>query len=341
MPKKESLPVGVGRVPEWWMELTPHYVLDLEDDEQNRRMMEENEALYCAQMLANDDGRLAQEWKSSWGGRSTTGGGGSHVGGDGSALFGGRNFQPGSVGWDPKQWGIDANDPDYKSYLKGAKLPQSYIDAMMEFANQVGIKYDASSLNATGGKYGSSGGKPAFTPAWAKKKLRATGQGAAIRHGIYNDSPNKHMHRVNAVAQEHQEEEEQQQQPSDAAPTTTTTTTTNDDLEPPASPRAPPVAPPSPTRAPPSPARAAPPSPARTVPPSPKPKWKPPARTPPPPAPAPAPEYTYNPVPLRSNTPAPAPAPEETEEKQRPKYSFKYVCEYVCALFLLHACRTK
>ena len=28
----EELPVGVGRVPKWWMEITPHYVLDREED---------------------------------------------------------------------------------------------------------------------------------------------------------------------------------------------------------------------------------------------------------------------------------------------------------------------
>ena len=186
---KEKLPLGVGRVPAWWMELTPHYVLDLEEDFQ-RREQELQEALYYAQMAAADDARISGEWKSNWGGRAANGG----SGGNGGGLFGGRNFQPRSDGWDPKEWGVAADDPDYKAYLTGAKLPQSYIDAMKEFAGQAGIEYDASQLNHTG-KYGSSASRPAFTPAWAKKKLRSTGQGEAIRQGLYNDSPNKHIKR--------------------------------------------------------------------------------------------------------------------------------------------------
>ena len=310
---KEKLPRGVGRVPEWWMELTPHYTLDLEEDE-NRRQMEEQEALYYAQMAAADDARMAGEWKSNWGGRSANGDNGGDDGGI-SSLFGGRNFQPGSSGWNPKEWGIAENDPDYKAYLTGAKLPQSYIDAMKAFAGQAGLKYDASNLKHTG-KYGSAAERPAFTPAWAKKKLRSTGQGAAIRHGIYHDSPNKHLQKknqVNAVAARH----EVPSTPDMEGPVESTTTP-EEVVAPAQSPAPLPVAPPAPVPvAPPAP----PPSP-------PKPKWTPPKPTPPPP-PAPAPSaYIYNPTPLLSNTPAPAPEPEEPEEKQKPKYSFKYVMVY-------------
>jgi hypothetical protein len=189
---KEKLPRGVARLPEWWLQLTPHHVLDLEEDS-HRKEQETQEVLYYAQMAAADDGRLAREWKSNWGGRSSSGGSGSDGNGS-TALFGGRNFQPRSDGWDPKEWGVDANDPDYKSYLTGAKLPQSYIDAMKEFAGQVGLTYDASQLNHTA-KYGSSASKPAFVPVWAKKKLKNSSQGNAIRQGYYNDSPNKHIKR--------------------------------------------------------------------------------------------------------------------------------------------------
>lgn len=292
-PPKEKLPRGVGRVPAWWMELTPHYVLDLEEDE-NRRQQEEQEALYYAQMAAADDARTAGEWKSSWGGRGSNGGSGGNDDGS-SALFGGRNFQPGSAGWDPKEWGIKENDPDYKAYLTGAKLPQSYIDAMKAFAGQAGLVYDASALNSSG-KYGRQAEKPAFMPIWAKKKLRSTGQGKAIRHGIYHDSPNKHLSKrtVNLHRCDEDEDQQQQQQASPPAPTTPTT-------------------PPAPVQHTPAP-----------------------VPSPPKPAPAPAPaapvqhfnkpavEHSYVPAPIRSNTPAAAPAPEPPEEKQK-KYNFKYV----------------
>jgi hypothetical protein len=197
--KKENLPAGVGRVPGWWMELTPHYLLDLEDDEK-RRQQEFQEMIFFARMAAEDDEKTRGEWKSNWQGRSANGG--SSGSGCDAGLFGGRNFQPGSNGWDPKEWGISENDPDYQSYLSGAKLPQSYIDAMKEYAGRSGIQYDASNLHQTEyGKYGRQAEKPAFTPSWAKKKLRSTGQGSAIRQGVYTDSPNKHLQpKVNAVA---------------------------------------------------------------------------------------------------------------------------------------------
>lgn len=287
--KKEKLPRGVGRVPAWWMELTPHYVLDLEEDE-NRRQQEEQEALYYAQMAAADDARTSGEWKSNWGGRSAnTGGAGD---GSSSSLFGGRNFQPGSDGWDPKEWGVQANDPDYQSYLKGAKLPQSYIDAMKAFAGEAGITYDASGLRSPG-VYGRQAEKPAFTPAWAKKKLRSTGQGEAIRHGIYRDSPNKHLSHVGA------QDDNVPSSPVAAAR---------------------PAPPPAPTPVPPPvPALAAAPAPAPIPPPatSPPPVYKQPI------------EHTYVSAPIRSNTPA-AEAVEEAAEKKQKKYQFRYVLAFFC-----------
>lgn len=305
MPKKESLPVGVGRVPAWWMELTPHYTLDLEEDA-NRRLHEEQEALYYAQMAAADDERIRGEWKSNWGGRSANGG---SDGQGGEPLFGGRNFQPGSDGWDPKEWGVEPSDPDYKSYLQGAKLPQSYIDAMKAFGGQHGIKYDASNLKQTS-KYGSAGGMPDFTPAWAKKKLRSTGQGAAIRHGIYHDSPNKHLKKrgVNRSAEEDEApppSTPQLEQPS-----------TSDEPAAPAAVTPEPVATPAP--APPAPKPVAPPAPPKPVAPPAPPasKWKP---------PAPTPRPAFVPPPVRSNTPAPPPAEDPVKDEKAAKYSFKYV----------------
>eukprot|EP00977_Amphora_coffeiformis_P029655 scaffold42145_cov221-Amphora_coffeaeformis.AAC.1 len=318
MPKKESLPVGVGRVPAWWMELTPHYTLDLEEDE-NRRQQEEQEALYYAQMAAADDARSSGEWKSNWGGRSANGGGAGGEGGE--PLFGGRNFQPGSDGWDPKEWGIEANDPDYKSYLQGAKLPQSYIDAMKAFGGQHGIKYDASTLKHTGSMYGSAAGKPTFTPAWAKKGvLRSTGQGAAIRHGVYNDSPNKHLKKkgVNQMAQEHEgsgspPSSPQLEVPPTPAPEPVTPSAPVPAPVAPPSPAPAPVAPPVPAPVPPS-QPVAPPAPPKPVASPPVPKWK---------TSTPAPKPVVYQLPsARTNTPAPIPVEEPITAVEKPKYSF-------------------
>ncbi|KAL7560953.1 hypothetical protein ACA910_022440 [Epithemia clementina (nom. ined.)] len=53
--------------------------------------------------------------------------------------FGGRNFNPGSKGWDPKEWGISPSDPDFGLYQQGVKLPELYISAIMTYARAIGI----------------------------------------------------------------------------------------------------------------------------------------------------------------------------------------------------------
>jgi hypothetical protein len=260
---------GVAQLPAWWMELTPHHVLDL-DEEASRREQEERMARYFAEMALADAEREGGEqfdengnkiaygssgWKSNWAGRSSSNGGnGDNDESAMSKIFGGRNFKPGSPSWDPKQWGIKESDPDYKSYLSGAKLPPEYLDAMRNYgATKTGVTHPewvmqaflrSSSGDGSGGShgtgvYGRQAETPKHQPAWAKKKLRSSTAGANIRQGKYNDSPNKHlkpgMHPVaNALLQENQAkanatprvytvedqaaEQQQQQSPQEQAP---------------------------------------------------------------------------------------------------------------------------
>lgn len=235
MPPQEKLPKGVGRVPTWWMELTPHFELDL-DDEQARREEQERLARYYAEIASQgmdydpsasgggangSSGSGGAGWKSNWGGRSTDNKNSNGESSTASKMFGGRNFQPGTPSWDPKQWGIAEDDPDYKSYLTGAKLPPDYIQAMKDF----GATTDASRhpewvLRAqqggtrigtfdTDGKYGRLAENPKHQPSWMKKKLRSSSAGANIRLGKYNDSPNKHLTMpsvANALLQQHMQD---------------------------------------------------------------------------------------------------------------------------------------
>ena len=206
----EILPLGVGRVPKWWMEITPHYVLD-EDDEEQRRLQEDQMAFYYMQLAAADDaGVLGPDGRpktwcrlegngwtpvTPWNGRA------AKEGGDGGATNlgpGGRNFKPGHPVIDPKLFGILETDPDYKAYLTGAKLPPGYFEKMGELAHKNNNGYNGihNNLNQTDyGRYGRQAEKPTFKPAWAKKKLKNTTVGANIRQGQYDDSPNKHIRR--------------------------------------------------------------------------------------------------------------------------------------------------
>lgn len=203
--QQEVLPTGVGRVPAWWMEITPHYTLD-EEDEQARRTAEDQMAFYYMQLAAADDAgiilpdgtpKLGPDLKpmswtpvTPWNGRAPAGGATPTGMGPG-----GRNFKPGHPVVDPKLFGIHESDPDYRAYLTGAKLPPGYFEKMGELASSElggteGILNNAKQTDY--GRYGRQAEAPSFKPAWAKKKLRSTETGANIRQGQYDDSPNKH-----------------------------------------------------------------------------------------------------------------------------------------------------
>ena len=208
MSAAEILPPGVGRVPQWWMEVTPHYTLE-EDDQEDRRLQEDRLAYYGMQLEAahaagvlNPDGtpKLGADlrpmsWTPLTPPWTTLGGSGTNVTHSGS---GGRNFKPGQHVIDPQMFGIAETDPDYQAYLTGAKLPPSYFEIMgqmMATAENGGTTEGIlNNLKQTDyGRYGHQAENPRFKPAWIKKKLRSTDIGANIRQGQYDDSPNKHV----------------------------------------------------------------------------------------------------------------------------------------------------
>jgi hypothetical protein len=219
-PPEEVLPIGVGRIPQWWMEITPHYTLDLEEEEA-RRALEDQMSFYYSQMAAADDaGMLGPDGKpklgpdgksltsSSWGsnGWEGRGAGGSEGAAGGATGPDGRRFAPGTAVINPALFGIDKSDPDYKNYLTGAKLPPGYLEKMADFA----AHYHANNPSHSGGedgtynnlaqtdygRYGRQAETPAFQPTWAKLKLRSTNHGSALRHGIDAEPPEKGGRRV-------------------------------------------------------------------------------------------------------------------------------------------------
>jgi hypothetical protein len=169
------LPLGVGQVPMWWMEDTPHNILDV-DEAESRRQVESQMAIYYMQMAAADEaGLVGPDGKPL-------------IGPDGKPLAwselewsrmemgadGQNNFNIGDFNIDPKLFGISEYDPNYQAYLTGAKLPPGFFEKMQE-------AFGLGSANGQG-KYGNEAEK--FEPTWAKKKLRSTGQGEKIRQGI-------------------------------------------------------------------------------------------------------------------------------------------------------------
>lgn len=198
----EVLPPGVGRVPQWWMEITPHYTLDLEEEEARTRA-EEQMAFYYAEMAkASDAGMLDENGNpigpdgrplGGWGGSGWAGRGPGRAGGPGGADGPlGRNFMPSQVTVETLEMlGIGKEHPDYKSYLTGAKFPPGYWEKLAELG-YTGPGFSASNLHQTDyGRYGRQAEKPAHKPAWAKMKLRSTAHGSSIRQGNYEDSPER------------------------------------------------------------------------------------------------------------------------------------------------------
>ena len=212
MPMEEILPAGVGRVPTWWMEITPHYVLD-EEEEVERRKAEDQMAFYYMQLAAADEAgvllpdgtpKLGPDLKPlAWTPLTPWNKLDSKEAGSSTPLGpGGRNFKPGHPVIDPKLFGILETDPDYQSYLTGAKLPPGYFEKMGELAQSElgGTEGILNNLRQTDfGRYGRQAENPSFKPAWAKKKLRSTETGASIRQGQYNDSPNKFVNQRRRV----------------------------------------------------------------------------------------------------------------------------------------------
>lgn len=201
----ENLPPGVGRVPQWWMEVTPHFTLE-EDDQEERSLQQDRLAYYGMQLEAahaagvlNPDGtpKLGADlrpmaWTPLTPWNKLDGSSGSNIG------QAGRNFRPGQPVIDPQMFGIVETDPDYQAYLTGAKLPPGYFEIMgqmMATAENGGTTEGIlNNLKQTDyGRYGHQAENPRFKPAWIKKKLRSTNIGTNIRQGQYDDSPNKHV----------------------------------------------------------------------------------------------------------------------------------------------------
>jgi len=175
MGKKDKLPRGVGRLPEWWLEITPHETLYLEEDEAERQTDHE-EAMKFAQLAAEQD--LLQKY-----------------GGEGFP-----NWNPASDGprtqeeekeWVSKgykrnetnEWVDDQGAPLEGRQFKG-QMPPGYLPGKYNKGGSGGsANFGPGTLNAT--KYETDKNKNWEQPSWMKLKLRSTGAGSAIRKGEY------------------------------------------------------------------------------------------------------------------------------------------------------------
>jgi hypothetical protein len=164
--KKDKLPRGAGRLPEWWLEITPHETLYLAEDEAQRQAEYEEEMKF-AELAARED--LFQKY-----------------GGEGFPDWNPATMGPRTKA-EEKEWvskGYKRNEKEEWVNEEGAPLEGRQFKGAMPpgyFAGQ-------NSKGGGGGKPGGGGGdlnptsqyerdkdKAWAQPSWAKVKLRSTG----------------------------------------------------------------------------------------------------------------------------------------------------------------------
>jgi len=173
MGKKDKLPRGVGRVPEWWLEITPHDTLYLAEDEAQRKAAFE-EKLKFAKLAAEQD--LLQKY-----------------GGEGFP-----NWNPATDGprtkeeekeWVSKgykrneksEWVDESGAPLEGRQFKG-QMPPGYLPGQY-FQDLSGGSITPGPGGLNPSKYERDKEKDWEKPAWMAVKLRSTGTGGAIRQG--------------------------------------------------------------------------------------------------------------------------------------------------------------
>ena len=191
MSEEESLPKGVGRVPQWWMEITPHNTLDLDEDERRRRI-EYEEAVMYAKYAAEDDYQQRYGeggYDPSQHGPGGPGGAGWEGGKGGYQRGPGKQWEEGATGPEGRQFKPGQAPPGYQSGQGGYYDPSRFAGDGKRYSGVAGagsLDYGQGELNKTGyGQYGRDENINWEKPAWTQIKLRSTGTGSAIRKGDY------------------------------------------------------------------------------------------------------------------------------------------------------------
>jgi hypothetical protein len=180
--KPKRLPRGVGRLPEWWLEMTPHETLILEEEEA-KRIADQEEELKFAQLAAEQDwlqkygGEGFPNWDPSKDGPRTS---------EEEKEWIGSGFQRSET---TGEWTGVSGEPLEGRKFKG-KLPSGYVPGHFRLPGSTKAA-DGRPLKSAGGRYGRDDGKSWEQPSWTKVKLKRTDAGSAYRNGEYEKSPKK------------------------------------------------------------------------------------------------------------------------------------------------------
>jgi hypothetical protein len=164
------LPRGVGRVPEWWMEITPHDTLYLQEDE-DRRQHEWEEARMYEELAAKDDlvqkygGEGFPDWDPAAHGPRTTEE-------EAEWVKTGYKRNEASGNWENES-GEPLNGRQFQGKFPPGYKPGKYTGGR---GGGGGPGFGQGQLSS-GTRYGSDEGKQWKQPDWMKVKLRSTKNG--------------------------------------------------------------------------------------------------------------------------------------------------------------------
>ena len=180
--KKEKLPKGVGRLPEWWLEISPHDTLFLKEEEAKKKA-EEEEAMKFAQLAE------LQDLMDKYGGEDFP---------NWNPMTDGPRTKEEEKEWlsngyqrnEKKEWVSHDGTPLQGRQFQG-KLPPGYQPGGYvkddDDAEEGESEGGQGTLNST--KYERDKSTTWDKPDWMKVKLRSTGTGGSIRHGEAVERP--------------------------------------------------------------------------------------------------------------------------------------------------------
>ncbi len=173
MGEKDKLPRGAGRVPEWWLEITPHDTLFIAEEEAQRRAAHA-EKMKFAQLAAEQDlmqkygGEGFPNWNPSTDGPRTK---------EEEKEWTSKGYKRN----EKEEWVNEEGTPlegrQFNGQMPPGYLPGQYFPDEPDGSGILG----PGSLNPT--KYERDKEKDWEKPEWMKVKLRSTDTGGAIRHG--------------------------------------------------------------------------------------------------------------------------------------------------------------
>ena len=192
----DDLPWGAGIVPEWWLEVTPHHVLALDEVDQERREEAARLAAMRAEWTKSPAGSIesmAAEQSGEWMMDTSSGPYSSLPGFQGSDGIEDASFiGPGHIKWSITSDGFfytddGENEEEAGPYTSAQMVESGHLPPGMEDYFVPGwdrLNQGRSATPVDTKVYARTEASGWQRPDWLQKKLRTSDEGIALRHGV-------------------------------------------------------------------------------------------------------------------------------------------------------------